>query len=152
MPVIGARAAHDASPFREAGEGPVEELGAVLLASSRGGVLLGLKGGRNSKLVWKKLQGFADRLNGAVEPGRSDAATVAEGSVVLAAQPRHLGSDHVGGQLLRLAIEGVDIVGDREVLIGRGAVRDLLRRRPASCPGCGVPSLAATGPPGTCRG
>jgi hypothetical protein len=44
---------------------------------------------------------------------------------VLPAQPGHLRADRVGWQRLRLAIEGVDLVGDGGGLVGDGAVGDL---------------------------
>ena len=64
-----------------------------------GVVVLGLQGGSNSMPDWKKLQIFADGLEGAVELSGSGAVPFAEQSVVLAAQPGHLGSDRVGGEL-----------------------------------------------------
>ncbi len=44
---------------------------------------------------------------------------------MLATQPGHLGSDRVGRQRFGAGVEGVDLVGDGKVLIGRGAVGDL---------------------------
>ena len=76
-------------------------------------------------LVWKKLQVSQIDFEGAVQLFGSGAVAVAEESVVLAAQPGHLGSDGVGGQWFGLGVEGVDLVGDGEVLIGHGAVGDL---------------------------
>jgi hypothetical protein len=42
---------------------------------------------------------------------------------VLAAQPDHLRADHVGGQHRGLAVDGVDLVSDGDVLISDGAAR-----------------------------
>ena len=69
--------------------------------------------------------GFADGLEGAVELGRAGAPAVAEQAVVLAAQPGHLGSGGVGGELGGLAVEGLDLLADGEVLISDGAAGDL---------------------------
>jgi len=48
-----------------------------------------------------------------------------EHAVVLAAQPGHLRADRVGWQDGFLAVEGLDLLGDGEVLIGDGAAGDL---------------------------
>lgn len=47
------------------------------------------------------------------------AVAVADLAVVFAAQPGELRSEHVGGQGSGLAVEGVDLVGDGEVLLGK---------------------------------
>ena len=88
-------------------------------------VVLGLEGGSELDAGLEERAGFADRLEGAVERGWPGAVAVAEESVVLATELGHLRSDGVGGQFPGLFVEGVDLVGDGEVLVGDGAVGDL---------------------------
>jgi len=45
--------------------------------------------------------------------------------VVFASQLGHVRADGVGGQGAGVFVEGVDLVGDGEVLLGDGAVGDL---------------------------
>ena len=76
-------------------------------------------------LVWKNEQ-FSQMASKAQSSSvGSGAVAVAEESVVLAAQAGHLGSDGVCGERFGGGVEGVDLVGDGEVLIGDGAVGDL---------------------------
>ena len=67
---------------------------------------------------------IADPLEGAVELGWSGAEAVAEESVVLATELGLFGPG-VGGQFPGLFVEGVDLVGNGEVLVDDGAVGDL---------------------------
>ena len=76
-------------------------------------------------LVWKKVQVSQIDSNAQSSSGGPGAPAVAEHPVVLAAQPGHLRADRVGGQHGVLAVEGLDFLGDGEVLIGDGAAGDL---------------------------
>ena len=75
-------------------------------------------------LVWKKVQVSQIDSKAQSSSGGPDAVAVAGHPVVLAAQPGHLRPDRVGGQHGGLAVEGVDLAGDGEVLIGDGAAGD----------------------------
>ena len=74
----------------------------------------------------KTLQDFADRLDVAVELDGSRPAAVAEHAAVhLGAELAHLGSFVIAGQGVRLVVEGLHLLGHREVLVGgHGAVGD----------------------------
>jgi Phage integrase family len=74
--------------------------------------------GRNSMLVWKKVQVSQMDSNAQSSSGGAGAPAVAEHAVVLAAQPGHLRAGRVGGQHGVLAVEGLDLLGDGEVFIG----------------------------------
>jgi len=105
----------------------------VVLPLGFGVVVLGLQGGTELD-AGLEAAALADRLEGAVELGRSGAVAVSEQAVMLAAQPGHLGADRVAGQRPALFVEGVDLVGDGEVLIGDGAVGDLGVMSMLRCP------------------
>jgi hypothetical protein len=76
-------------------------------------------------LVWKKVQVSQMDSNAQSSSGGAGAPAVAEHAVVLAAQPGHVRADRVGGQHGVLAVEGLDFLGDGEVLIGDGAAGEL---------------------------
>ena len=63
--------------------------------------------------------------------------------MALAAQAGHLRSRGVGGQHGGLAVEGLDLAGDGEVLIGDGPAGDLYWRtrvfQPSECPSADQP-------------
>ncbi|MFC0448938.1 hypothetical protein [Rhodococcus jostii] len=76
--------------------------------------------------------GFADRFEVAIQLDGPGAVAVAEHPAVgLGAELAHLGRLVFGGQDCGLVfvVEGFDFLGDGEVLVGDGAVGDLLWRR-----------------------
>jgi integrase/recombinase XerD len=81
---------------------------------------------------WAELDGgleegarLTDRLEVAVEADGTGAEAVAEHPLVhFGAQFAHLCAFGVGGQLAGRVVEGLDLFGDGEVLVGDGAVRD----------------------------
>jgi hypothetical protein len=62
------------------------------LALGFGVVVLGLEGGPELDAALEEGAVLADGLEGAVELGRSGAVPIAEGPVVLAAEPRNAGA------------------------------------------------------------
>ena len=76
-------------------------------------------------VVTKKVQDLADGLEVAVHLDGAGAVAVAEHAAVhLGAEFAHLGAFVVGGELAGLVVEGFDLLGDGEVLVGDGLVGD----------------------------
>ena len=96
----------------------------MLLSFVGGVVVLGLEGGAELDAGLEERAGFADGFERAVEFDWPVQYPLPSIRWVLAAQPGHQGSDRVGGQHLWLTVEGFDLVGDGEVLLGAGAVGD----------------------------
>ena len=110
----------------ESGEESVEDLLAPHLSFGGGVVALALQGGPELDGGHEEGAGFADRLEVAVELDGSGAVAVAEHARV------HLGAELGASRRLRrrragwrrLVVEGFDLLGDGEVLVGDGAVGD----------------------------
>src|SRR5689334_15156676 len=105
----------------EAVEQTVEDLGATELAL--GGGVLALLAQRRAELDGGDEEGaaLADGLEVAVHSDGACAVAVAEHAAVhLAAQLAHLGAFVVAGELAGLVVEGFDLLGDGEVLLGDG--------------------------------
>ncbi len=117
---------HDSGSFGgEAFEEPVEDLLSADLALVGGVVALALEGGPELDGGLEERARFADRLEVAVEADGPGAVAIAEHAAVhLGAEFAHLGSLGVGGQFPRSVVESLDLFGDREVLVGDGAVGD----------------------------
>jgi len=84
-------------------------------------VVLGLQDRPELDAGLQVAAGFADGLEGAVQLGWPGAPAVAQEPVMLAAEAGHFRADRAGGELRGLAVEGLDFLGDGEVLIGDGA-------------------------------
>jgi site-specific recombinase XerD len=111
--------------FFEAGEEAVEDLLATHLSFGGGVVALALQGGPELDGRLEERARLADRLEVAVETDGPGAVAVAEHPLVhLGAQLAHLGTLSVGGQFPWGVVERFDLLGDREVLVGDGAVGD----------------------------
>ena len=109
----------------ESSEEPVEDFLATDLTLVGGVVALALKGGPELDGGLEEGAGLADRLEVAVEPDRPRAVAVAEHSLVhLGAELAHLGALGVGGQFAWRVVEGLDLLGHREVFVGDGAIGD----------------------------
>jgi hypothetical protein len=111
--------------FVEAVEEAVEDLGPADL--SFGGGVLALFAQRRSELDGgdEEGAGLADGLEVAVHLDRAGAVAVAEHAAMhLTAEFAHLVALVAVGQLAGLAVEGFDLLGDGEVLVGDRLVRD----------------------------
>lgn len=150
MHVIRGVFGHDASPSVRPSMSRSKRSARCCWPSGLGVVVLGLQGGSELDAGLEEAAVLADRFVGAVELCWSGAAAVAEESVVFAAQPGHLRSDGVGGQRFGRRVEGVDLVGDREVLVGRRCGWRSWRSA-GSCPCCGG-RASRRSPLATCLG
>ncbi len=104
-------------------EEAVEDALSADLALGSGVVALALDGGPELDGGLEEGAGLADRLEVAVEPDGAGAVAVAEQALVhLGAELAHLGALGVGGQFPWRVVEGLDLLGDRELLVGDGAV------------------------------
>ena len=116
-----------------------------------GVVALALQGGAELDGGDEEGAGFADRLEVAVHLDGAGAVAVAEHAAVhLGAELAHLGAFGVGGQLAGLVVEGFDLLGDREVLVGDGLVGDAGVDHGHGQGSCG--RAGRRSPPGSCRG
>ena len=109
----------------EAGQESVEDFLPPGLALVGGVVALLLEGGAELDGGLEEGAGFADRLEVAVQADGPGAVAVAEHALVhFGAELAHLGALGAGGQVLRGVVEGLDLLGYGEVLLGHGAVGD----------------------------
>src|SRR5205807_6088537 len=104
---------------------PVEQGGPVGLSVVAGVVALADQDGQELGAGAEVGAGLAGGFHPAVQLGGAGAQAVAEhAGVRFAAEPGHAGALVVGGQLGRLAVEGVDLGADRGVFVGDDPVGD----------------------------
>jgi hypothetical protein len=109
----------------EACEEAVEDLLAADLALVLGVVTLLPERGTEGDRGDEKGAGLADGLEVAVQFDWAGAVAVAEHAAVhLGAEAAHLGAFVRGGEPAGLVVEGFDLLGDVEVLVGDGLVGD----------------------------
>ena len=109
----------------EAGQQAIEDLLPSDLALGVGVVALSFQGGTELDGGLEEGARLTDRLEVAVQTDWSGAVAVAEhAGVHLSSQFGHLRAFGVGGQGLWGVVEGLDLLGDCEVLVGDGAVGD----------------------------
>src|SRR2546428_2873857 len=132
MPVIGGLFGHPTTGGDgsgewglEAGEDLVEEVMPAGLVSFGGVVSLAEEDGDELGAGLEVDAGLADGLEAAVEFDGPAAVAVAEQSPLLLLADAELGGVLlVAGQSPGLHVEGVDLVGDRLIFLGDGAVGD----------------------------
>ena len=91
----------------------------------RGVVPLALQGGPELDGGLEERARFADGFEVTVQPDRAGPVAVAEHAAVhLGPEFAHSGAFGVGGQFAGRVVEGFDLFGDGEVLVGDGAVGD----------------------------
>ena len=100
----------------------LEELSPVILTVTDGVISLAAKDGQKLGTGLEEAAPFADRLELAVEPGRSGAVAVTQEATMLGSDPSHVGTFDAGRKRLPGLVTCFDGLGHPEVLLGHGPI------------------------------